>query len=76
MIPPSLKKEILSQLDSLPHELQQQVLEYIRSLSLKLPKGIPGKQILKFAGTISSSDLKKMNEAIKNGCERVDLRGW
>ena len=76
MIHPSLKKEILSHLDSLPYDLQQKVLEFIRSLSSKLPTGVSGKDLLRFAGKISKEDIKKMNESIEKGCERVDLSEW
>lgn len=76
MIHPTLKDEILSQLDSLPYDLQEKVLEYIRSLSSKLPTGVSGKDLLRFAGKISKEDIKKMSESIEAECERVDLSDW
>jgi len=45
MGPGSLKKEIQKRIDVLPHELQKKVLDFIDSLTQKLPKGIPGKQL-------------------------------
>ena len=76
MGPISLKKEIQKRIDVLPHELQKKVLDFIDSLTQKLPKGIPGKQLLRFAGCISHDDLRTMKEAIGDGCEKVDLRNW
>lgn len=36
------------------------------------PKGTPGKDLLKFFGTIDSEDCRRMEEAIEAGCEQVD----
>jgi hypothetical protein len=76
MDPISLKKEILGRIDTLSYELQRKLLEYIDFLTQKVPKGIPGKQLLKFAGSISQGDLKAMEQAIEDGCERIDAREW
>lgn len=35
-------------------------------------KGTPGKEFLRFAGTIPPDDCRRMEEAIEAGCERVD----
>lgn len=72
----SLKKEILDQINTLPSELQQKVLEFIHSLTRGLPKGILGKNLLKFAGIISLDDLKIMIETIEDGCEQIDVHEW
>ncbi|MGA2297718.1 MAG: hypothetical protein ABSG15_09250 [FCB group bacterium] len=34
------------------------------------------KNILKFAGSISPKDLKLMQQAIEEDCERIDYNGW
>ncbi|MDI6886702.1 MAG: hypothetical protein QMD22_10280 [archaeon] len=70
MTNPSIKAEVVKQLDNLPTELQRHVLEFIRALSR--PKGVPGKQLLHFAGTIEDDDLQAMTRAIEAECERVD----
>jgi len=72
----SIKSEIVEQLDALPHELQQQVLDFARALTLTAPKGVPGKQLLRFAGAIQRDDLQAMSQAIEAGCERVNLDEW
>ena len=64
------------QLESLPPNLQQRVLEYARELGNAKPKGVPGHSLLPFAGTFRPEDLKAMAEAIEEGCERVDMNDW
>ena len=36
-------------------------------------KGVPGEELLKFAGSIPKEDLQLMSEAIKQDCEKVDF---
>jgi len=72
----SIKSEIVEQLDALPYELQQRVLDFARALALAVPKGVPGKQLLRFAGAIQEDDLQAMAQAIEAGCERINLDEW
>lgn len=39
-------------------------------------KGTPGRELLRFAGTIPPEDCRRMEEAIEAGCERVDPGAW
>ena len=64
--------KVVEQLKALPHELQWRVLEFTRALTLSAPRGVPGQQLLRFAGTISPDDARLMREAIEQGCEQVD----
>ena len=68
----SIKKEIADQLDALPPELQQRVLELVRTLASSVPKGVRGKDLLRFAGAIPKDDLQAMTKAIEAGCERTN----
>ena len=34
--------------------------------------GVPGKQLLSFAGTIPAADLKEMEKALEESCERIN----
>jgi hypothetical protein len=68
--------KVIEQLKDLPHELQWRVLEFTRALSLSTPRGVPGRQLLRFAGTIAPDDAHLMREAIEQGCERVDANEW
>ncbi len=64
--------EVIEQLKTLPQELQWRVLEFTRSLAQRTPRGMPGNQLLRFAGVIPHDDVTLMREAIEQGCERVD----
>jgi len=72
----SIEKEIVEQLNALPYELQRQVLDFARALALSAPKGVPGKQLLHFAGAIQKDDLQAMAQAIEASCERINLDEW
>lgn len=76
MIVESIEKELHEQLSKLQPAEQRRVLDFARSLKRARPKGIPGKSLLKFAGTIPLEDLKQMQAAIESDCERVDIDGW
>ena len=65
----SLEKDILEQLHKLGFEQQRQVLNFARALALATPAGVPGKELLAFAGAIEPADLASMAQAIEEGCE-------
>jgi hypothetical protein len=58
----NIAKELLKQLDQLPLDSQKKVLEFAQSLNTAISKGKPGKDLLKFAGTIDQDSLKIMEE--------------
>lgn len=76
MISSSLKKEIFDKLDFLPIEEQRRVLDFTRALTESKTVGIPGRDLLRFAGTIEKTELEAMKRVIEDGCERVDLNEW
>ena len=67
----SVMDKVIEQLQALPYELQWRVLEFTRALAVSIPRGLPGRQLLRFAGAIPSSDLQIMRQAIKEGCEQI-----
>ncbi len=71
-----IAEKVIEQLRTLPYELQCRVLEFARALVLSRPHGVPGQELLRFAGTIPPSDAQVMREAIEQGCERVDSDEW
>ena len=71
-----LKAQIIEQLDHLPDAEQRRVLEFARSLASSEPVGVPGKDLLPFAGLIEADDLQRMAQAIEEGCEKVDVSEW
>ncbi len=64
--------EVIEQLRVLPYELQWRVFEFTRTLAGSIPRGVPGHQLLRFAGSIPLDDLQLMRLAIEQGCERID----
>jgi hypothetical protein len=76
MINPTFEKELHDQLGQLPSEQQRRVLEFARALAKSKISGIPGKNLLRFAGSIDSEDLKVIEQAIAEGCEKVNLDEW
>ncbi|MDY7014835.1 MAG: hypothetical protein SVX43_14775 [Cyanobacteriota bacterium] len=72
----SIIDEVVEQLKIMPQHLQWQVLKFARTLVKVEVRGTPGKQLLRFAGSIPADDLKLMRDAIAQDCERVDLDEW
>lgn len=73
----SIIDEVYERLKVMPHSLQQQVLEFTRNLADSTTvRGVPGSQLLRFAGNISLDDLKLMSEAIEQDCEQVNFNEW
>lgn len=68
--------KVIEQLRDLPQELQWRVLEFTRALAVSTPRGVPGRQLLNFAGAISPDDVRLMREAIEQGCKQVDANEW
>jgi hypothetical protein len=76
---PLIQSELLSYLGQRPADEQARVVGFARTL-VKSPKpkkvGTPGKELLRFAGTISHDDARQMMEAIEEGCEQIDANEW
>ena len=72
---PKLQEELIQQMARLPEEQQKQVLAFVKGLEPAV-KGVSGKDLLKFSGTIGQADLQMMTKAIEEGCERIDRSEW
>jgi hypothetical protein len=72
----SIVDQVVEQLKVMPLPLQWQVLKFAQTLVNFKIQGVPGQQLLRFAGTIPSNDLQLMREAIEQGCEQVDWNEW
>jgi len=68
--------EVVEKLTHLPEDVQRKVLHYVDALAAARARGVPGKDLLKFAGIISKEDAEEMRAAIEAGCEQVDLNEW
>jgi hypothetical protein len=56
MVTASIKDNLIAQIDKLPYDLQLRVLDFVKALS---PKGVGGRGLLRFEGSISDDDLSK-----------------
>ncbi|MDQ3458704.1 MAG: hypothetical protein M3498_05280 [Deinococcota bacterium] len=72
----TIEAEIREQLNRLPLEQQHRVLEFARSLATSQVRGVSGKALLRFAGTVDAADLTIMKQVIEEGCERIDHDEW
>ena len=72
----SIIDQVIEQLRVMPQHLQWQVLEYSCTLVSSQVRGVPGQQLLRFAGAILPDDLLLMREVIERDCEQVDLNEW
>ena len=72
----TIKTKVIEQLETMPENLQRQVLAFVQALQTLAQRGVPGKQLLEFAGAIPIGDLELMRQAIENGCEQVNLNEW
>lgn len=76
MINTLIKDEIINQVVKLPPESQRRVLEFAQALAMSFPKGVKGKNLLRFEGTIRDEDLQLISKAIEENCEKVDINEW
>ncbi|MBI3915208.1 MAG: hypothetical protein HY327_13610 [Chloroflexi bacterium] len=67
---------IVEQVETLTESKQVKVLEFVEKLRIPIPRGVAGKELLRFAGAISDDDVALMEKAIEEDCERVDLNEW
>ncbi len=68
--------EAAEQMATLPYNLQERALNFIKELNLSGRNGISGRNLLKYAGFIPSADLKIMSEIIDKDCGKPDINEW
>jgi len=76
VVMPAIKEQILNDLDQLSPEQQKRAAELVHGLISPRLKGTPGRELLRFSGTLDDESARQMMEAIEEGCERVDLDEW
>jgi hypothetical protein len=70
----NIRDQIVEEVERLNAPQQRQVLEFARRLAG--PPGVPGRELLRFSGSIDLADLEAMQKAIEDGCEQVDASAW
>lgn len=66
-------QEIVERLDKLTPWQQKRILNSVLSFLGEPIRGTPGKELLKFVGTISKEDLEIMKQTIEEGCGMASL---
>lgn len=72
----SVREDLLEELERLGPEERELVLKYARELSGPTVIGTPGRELLRFFGTLSNDAADEMTAAIEQDCERVDVAEW
>ncbi len=72
MINSKIEKQIIGLLKKMNEQQQQELLNFARFLTTTKPVGVPGKDLLKFGGTIPKEELEEMAKAIEEEFGRVD----
>lgn len=76
MVSPNLQAELAEELKRLNEVQQRKVLEFARTFKAQPLQGVPGKDLLKFAGLIEPEELKLMAQAIEEDCGKIDYESW
>jgi hypothetical protein len=76
MVDPNIQKELLVALDNLPEEAQRELAEFARILTARQSSGSGTRLLLRLGGSIDPQDLRRMEEAIQEGCEKVEADEW
>jgi len=76
MLDAVIQSDLLKEVEQLSPPLQRKVVNYAHSLAKSRPRGTPGRQLLKFAGTLSPEEAEAMIAAIEEDCERIDPDEW
>ena len=72
----AIVEKLIKQMNALPSNLQQQVLDYVQALRASTHLGVSGSQLLRFAGAIPSEEIDRLRQAIEEGCEQVEPYEW
>lgn len=72
----TIVEKVVEQMKELPQDMQQQVLEFTRSLALSSSRSVTGRELVRFAGSITEKDAAEIRAAIEQGCEQVDEDEW
>ena len=72
----AIETELKQQLDRLAPAQRREVLEFAQALAAKRPRGVPGRELTRFVGTISRADLDVMAAEIETACEQVNSDEW
>lgn len=67
---------VIERIEMLPSNLQHLVFEFVQTLHHSTAQGVPGRELLQFAGAIPAEDLSRMRQALMVACEQVHMNEW
>jgi hypothetical protein len=70
-----VKDEIARQVDRLPPDMRDQVLQFVTSLAASARAG-SGAGLRQFASSLDTISARQMMQAIEEECERIDASQW
>jgi hypothetical protein len=77
MMPDSaMQTELLHYLVQLAADDQAKVVNFARMLANSRKRGTPGKELLRFVGTIPRDQLLQMKRDIQETGGKIDANGW
>ena len=76
MTNPSIKQQILRDLDQMSPQMQERAMNLVHSLVTELPKGASAEDLRQLAGSLDAESAREMRDAIEAGCERIDPDAW
>jgi hypothetical protein len=76
MLDSSLREELLKALDRLSPAMQRRVLDCARALRESRLRGTSGRELLRFAGTMTPAEADEFLRSIEEDCERIDPNEW
>ncbi|MEM6796333.1 MAG: hypothetical protein AAF725_20345 [Acidobacteriota bacterium] len=76
MVLPTVKEQILSDLERMAPHQQKRAAELVRNLVTPLPKGASIEDLMRVSGTLDDESAREMMEAIEEGCGQVDPDAW
>ncbi len=72
-------ERIIETVERMPEDVQQRVLNFVEAMSERhsaIQKERSGTRLLQFIGVFDKVSLQQMEEAIEDGCERIDWNEW
>jgi hypothetical protein len=67
---------VIERIELLPSDLQHLVFEFVQTLQSSTAQGVPGRELLQFAGAIPADELSRMRQAVTVACEQVHMNEW
>jgi len=72
----TLRDRIMEEVSGLPPPLQQRVLDFVKTLARTTANGVPGKDLVRFAGVLLPEEIAAIARVVEEDYERMDESAW